>query len=178
LAAVLISESCCWAARVFRVTAVSCVFRGIQWDKTLLDEKLSDSNLSKQLAQSIYRVTQPIKSSPGQTSTRQERRIMETRSPEEIEESTERLLQDLKAVVADGEELLRAGATELGERGAVAREKLQAALEIAKDTQRKIQQRATQTAETTDRLIRQNPYQALGIAFFGGMLFGIILTRR
>ena len=103
---------------------------------------------------------------------------METRSPEEIEESTERLLQDLKAVVADGEELLRAGATELGERGAVAREKLQAALEIAKDTQRKIQQRATQTAEATDRLIRQNPYQALGIAFFGGMLFGIILTRR
>lgn len=103
---------------------------------------------------------------------------METRSPEEIEESTERLLQDLKAVVADGEELLRAGAAELGERGAAAREKLQAALEIAKDTQRKIQERATETAQKTDRLIRENPYQALGIAFGAGMLFGIILTRR
>lgn len=103
---------------------------------------------------------------------------METRSPEEIEESTERLLQDLKAVVADGEELLRAGATEWGERGAAAREKLQAALEIARDTQKKIQERATETAQATDRLIRQNPYQALGIAFGAGMLFGIILTRR
>jgi len=157
---------------------VACVFRGIQWDKTLLDEKLSDSNLSKQLAKWKNQEQSTEQVVARSNSTRQERRIMETRSPEEIEESTERLLQDLKAVVADGEELLRAGATELGERGAVAREKLQAALEIAKDTQRKIQQRATQTAEATDRLIRQNPYQALGIAFFGGMLFGIILTRR
>ena len=49
---------------------------------------------------------------------------METRSREEIEESTERLLQDLKAVVQDGEELLRAGVQELGERGNAAREKL------------------------------------------------------
>ena len=35
---------------------------------------------------------------------------METRSAEEIEDATERLLQDLKAVMNDGEELLKAGA--------------------------------------------------------------------
>jgi len=103
---------------------------------------------------------------------------METRSPEEIEESTEKLLQDLKAVVRDGEQLLRAGAAELGERGAAAREKLAAALEVAKQTQRRIEERAVQTAKATDEFIRENPYQAIGIAFGVGALFGILLTRR
>jgi ElaB/YqjD/DUF883 family membrane-anchored ribosome-binding protein len=103
---------------------------------------------------------------------------METRSPQEIEESTERLLQDLKAVVQDGEELLRAGAQELGERGSAAREKLAAALEVAKDTRRRIEERAVETAKATDKLIRANPYQSIGIAFGVGMIFGIIITRR
>jgi ElaB/YqjD/DUF883 family membrane-anchored ribosome-binding protein len=103
---------------------------------------------------------------------------METRSAEEIEESTERLLQDLKAVVQDGEELLRAGAQELGERGNAAREKLTAALEIAKETRRKLEERAIQSAKAADQFIRDNPYQTIGIAFGIGMVFGIIMNRR
>ena len=103
---------------------------------------------------------------------------METRSAEEIEESTEKLLADLKNVVRDGEELLRAGAQELGERGMVARERLTAALELAKDTARKLQDQATLSAQATDRLIRENPYQSIGIAFGVGMLFGIMVNRR
>jgi len=103
---------------------------------------------------------------------------METRSAEEIEESTERLLSDLKAVVRDGEELLKAGAQELGERGLVARERLTAALEMAKDTAKKLQIQARISAQQTDRLIRENPYQSVGVAFGIGMLFGIIINRR
>jgi ElaB/YqjD/DUF883 family membrane-anchored ribosome-binding protein len=103
---------------------------------------------------------------------------METRSAEEIEDSTERLLSDLKAVVRDGEELLRAGAQELGERGLVARERLTAALEMAKDTAKKLQLQARISAQQTDRLIRENPYQSVGVAFGIGMLFGIIINRR
>src|ERR1044071_1124210 len=116
-----------------------------------MDENFQNANLKQKLAQSgRISCCQRIRLPPRQTSTRT-KRIMETRSPEEIEESTERLLQDLKAVVADGEELLRTGAAELGERGAAAREKLQAALEGAKNTQRKIQERAAETAQRTDR---------------------------
>jgi ElaB/YqjD/DUF883 family membrane-anchored ribosome-binding protein len=103
---------------------------------------------------------------------------METRSAEEIEESTERLLSDLKAVVRDGEELLRAGAQELGERGMIARERLAAALETAKDTARKLQSQARISVQKTDQLIRENPYQSVGIAFGIGMLFGIMVNRR
>jgi len=79
---------------------------------------------------------------------------METRSTGEIQESTEKLLQDLRAVVHDGEELLKAGANELNERGLAARERLAAALEVAKETRRKLEERALAGARATDQLNR------------------------
>ncbi len=103
---------------------------------------------------------------------------METRSAEEIEASTEKLLQDLQAVVHDGEELLRAGAQNLSERGMAARERLAAALEVAKETQQKLQERALAGAKATDKLIREHPYQSIGVAFGVGMLLGILANRR
>src|SRR4051812_38000966 len=103
---------------------------------------------------------------------------METRSTREIEESTEKLLQDLRAVVHDGEELLKAGATELSERGTAARERLAAALEAAKETRRRLQERALARARATDQLIREHPYQSIGIAFGVGVLLGLIINRK
>jgi len=103
---------------------------------------------------------------------------METRSAEEIEESTERLLQDLKAVVQDGEELLKAGVEQLSERGMAAKERLSAALEVARETRKKIEQRAVESVRRTDRTIREHPYQSIGVAFGIGMLLGIILNRK
>src|SRR6266478_2360033 len=103
---------------------------------------------------------------------------METRSAEEIEESTERLLQDLRAVVHDGEELLKAGASELSERGMAARERLAAALEAAKETRRKLEERALAGARATDRVIHEHPYESIGIAFGVGMLIGVLVNRK
>ena|SRR5438128_1694169 len=108
----------------------------------------------------------------------QRTKIMESRSAEQIEASTERLLQDLRAVVHDGEELLKAGVQDLSERGKAARERLAAALEVAKDTKRKLEQRAIAGAKATDKLVREYPYQSLGIAFGIGMLIGILSNRR
>jgi len=105
-------------------------------------------------------------------------KFMETKSAEDIEASTERLLNDLKAVVQDGEELLRAGIEDLSERGMAARERLAAALEVARDTRRKLQERATAGAQATDRAIREHPYESVGIAFGVGMLLGILLNRK
>jgi ElaB/YqjD/DUF883 family membrane-anchored ribosome-binding protein len=103
---------------------------------------------------------------------------METRSPEEIEETTERLLQELRAVVHDGEELLKSGAEELGEKGMMARERLRAALEAARETGRKLEGRARAGARATDVLIRENPYQSIGIAFGVGVVLGVLINRR
>lgn len=103
---------------------------------------------------------------------------METRSAAEIEASTEKLLEDLKAVVNDGERLLRAGAQDLSERGVAARERLAAALEVAKDTRQKLQARATESARAADRVIREHPYQSVGVAFGIGLLIGVLVNRN
>lgn len=103
---------------------------------------------------------------------------MQARTADEIEESTEKLLLDLKAVVHDGEELLRAGVNELSDRGLAARERLAAALEVAKETGRRLQERTVAGAKATDHFIRENPYQSIGIAFGLGLLFGVLVNRR
>jgi ElaB/YqjD/DUF883 family membrane-anchored ribosome-binding protein len=103
---------------------------------------------------------------------------METRSETDIERSTEKLLQDLREVVQDGEELLKAGAEDLSERGAAAREKLAAALEVARQTQQRLQERAIAGAKAADKMIRENPYQSIGIAFGVGLLIGVLAGRR
>jgi len=103
---------------------------------------------------------------------------METRSAEDIEAATEKLVQDLKAVVRDGEELLRAGARDLTERSVAARERLSSALDGAKATQRRLQEGAVSQARAADRMIRDYPYQALGVAAGLGLLIGILAGRR
>ena len=81
-------------------------------------------------------------------------------------------------MVRDGEELLRAGAHELGERGMAARERLAAALEAAKETRRRLEQRARESLKTTDRVVREHPYQSIGIAFGVGLLIGVLINRK
>ena len=103
---------------------------------------------------------------------------MATRSAEEIEISTGKPLQDLKAVMRDGEALLKAGARDLSERGMAARERLAAALELAKDTRRKLEQPALASARATDRALREHPYQSVGAAFGIGLLIGVLVNRR
>jgi ElaB/YqjD/DUF883 family membrane-anchored ribosome-binding protein len=103
---------------------------------------------------------------------------METNSESELKESTQKLLHDLLQVVHDGEEVLRAGAGELGEKGAAARVKLSAAIASAKETARKLQEKAVVGAKATDKVIREHPYQSIGIAFCVGLLVGVMINRK
>ncbi len=103
---------------------------------------------------------------------------METRSAAEFEASTEKLLKDLQAVVHDGEALLEAGAQNLSERGMAARERLAAALEVAKETKRKLQSRAAKSVAAADEWVQEYPYHSVGVAFGLGMLLGVMLNRR
>jgi len=103
---------------------------------------------------------------------------MENRTASEIEASTERLLRDLQHVVRDGEELLRAGVQDLSEKGVAAREKLAAALEVAKETRRRLEEKAVASAKATDKLVREYPYQSLGAAFGIGLIIGVLVNRR
>jgi ElaB/YqjD/DUF883 family membrane-anchored ribosome-binding protein len=103
---------------------------------------------------------------------------MDSKTEREFQDSTERLLQDLREVVEDGEELLRAGANELSEKGMAARARLSAALDSARETTRKLQERTVAGAKATDRVIRAHPYESMGVAFGIGLLIGILANRK
>lgn len=92
--------------------------------------------------------------------------------------NTEKLINDLKVVVRDAEELLRVTAGEVSEKAKSAREKLITALDSAKGSCQNLEQKAVEGAKVTDQLVRAHPYQSMGIAFGVGLLLGVILNRR
>jgi ElaB/YqjD/DUF883 family membrane-anchored ribosome-binding protein len=96
--------------------------------------------------------------------------------------SKEKLVADLKVVVADAEELLRATASHAGEKAAVARERIQASLATAKvklgEAERALLEKTKEAAKVTDDYVRENPWQAVGIAAVAGLVLGILISRR
>jgi ElaB/YqjD/DUF883 family membrane-anchored ribosome-binding protein len=65
-----------------------------------------------------------------------------------------------------------------GEKVAEARQRLTNAIEKGKETWNNVQERAVEGAKATDHVIREHPYQAIGIAFGLGALLGFLITRR
>jgi ElaB/YqjD/DUF883 family membrane-anchored ribosome-binding protein len=94
----------------------------------------------------------------------------------------EKLVSDLKVVVADAEELLRATASQAGEKVAAARERIQASLASAKikltDAERALLEKTKEAAKATDEFVHEHPWKAVGIAAGVGLLLGILLNRR
>ena len=95
-----------------------------------------------------------------------------------MEEANRRLTSDLKAVVRDSEELMKATAGQVGEKVSEMRTRLAAALESAKATCQRLEEKAVVAAKATDRTIREHPYESIGIAFGLGLLVGVLVARR
>jgi len=94
------------------------------------------------------------------------------------QEANQRLAGDLKEVVSDAEDLLKATAGEAGEKVKEVRSRLARALESAKATYERVQDKTVQAAKATDHAIREHPYESIGIAFGVGLLIGVLVGRR
>ena len=96
--------------------------------------------------------------------------------------SKEKLMEDLKVVVADAEELLKATANQTGERIAAARSRAEESLRAAKvrvaEAQASLVKQARVAAKTTDDYVHENPWQAVGIAAAVGLVLGALISRR
>ena len=94
----------------------------------------------------------------------------------------DKLVQDMRVVIADAEDLLRATANQAGEKIAVARERIEDSLHQAKvklaEAEAVVTERARQAARYTDEYVHENPWRAIGVAAGIGLLLGLLISRR
>lgn len=94
----------------------------------------------------------------------------------------ERVMADLQALTRDAEDLLKATASDVSEQAKAARTRVAAALERAKTTSTYLQEQTVATAKAAakkaDTVIRDHPYESIGVAFGLGLLIGILVTRK
>ena len=95
-----------------------------------------------------------------------------------MEATADKLRHDLRVVVEDAEELIKATAGDIGEKTRQARAKLAGALVVAKETCNRVEEQANASARAADRMIHLYPYEALGVAFVVGLVVGMLAQKR
>jgi ElaB/YqjD/DUF883 family membrane-anchored ribosome-binding protein len=85
--------------------------------------------------------------------------------------TTEKLMQDLRTVVTDAEELLKATAGQSGERIEKVRGRAEQSLRIARE-------RMQAAGQSVQDNVTENPWTAVGIAAGVGLIAGILLSRK
>jgi ElaB/YqjD/DUF883 family membrane-anchored ribosome-binding protein len=94
----------------------------------------------------------------------------------------ERLVNDLKTLVGDAEELLKATANQAGERISVARQKIEQSLVEGKkalaDAETTLLKKSKECAEIADDYVRENPWGAVGIAAAVGLAVGLLIRGK
>ncbi len=95
---------------------------------------------------------------------------------------TERLVTDVKLLVNDTEELVKATATQAGEKIVEMRKRAQDAANNIKPQLIKIEaavvDKAKTTATATDAYIHENPWTAIGVSAGIGLVIGLLVGRR
>lgn len=94
----------------------------------------------------------------------------------------EKLIADMKVVVADAEELLRVTASQAGDKVVELRSKIQDHLVTARaslaDAQAAVVDKAKLVGRATDDYVHDNPWRSVGIAAGIGLVVGLLIGRR
>ena len=94
----------------------------------------------------------------------------------------DRLISDMKVVIADADELLRATAGQAGEKVAAARARIQDSMDGAKIKLAQFSdasaEKAKAAARATDDYVHDHPWHAVGIAALLGLVLGTLISRR
>jgi ElaB/YqjD/DUF883 family membrane-anchored ribosome-binding protein len=92
-----------------------------------------------------------------------------------VDGTKEKLVQDLATLVSDAEALVKATGGQLADKS---KGELVAALDRVKASCHKLQDHAVAGARSADRIIREHPYQSVGVAFGIGLLIGVLVNRN
>jgi ElaB/YqjD/DUF883 family membrane-anchored ribosome-binding protein len=102
--------------------------------------------------------------------------------PEITDVSKDKLVADMKVVIADAEELLKATASAAGDRVSAARTRMEDSLRTARvklaEAQEVVVDKAKAAARATDDYVHANPWRSVGIAAGAGLVIGMLISRR
>lgn len=95
--------------------------------------------------------------------------------------TTQRLISDVKVLIDDAEELLRATADQTGERIVELRQRLQRKIEEGRNAlvaqENEWRQKAEQVRARSENYLRENIWTTVAMAAGIGMLLGLLLRR-
>jgi ElaB/YqjD/DUF883 family membrane-anchored ribosome-binding protein len=95
-----------------------------------------------------------------------------------MQAGAEKLIRDIRIVVHDAEDLIKATSGDVGERTREARAKLAGALVVAKESLNKIEETGAATSRFTKSFIRKYPLQCIGAGLALGVLLGVLAGRK
>jgi len=92
--------------------------------------------------------------------------------------STDKLTHDLRAVIGDAEELLKATAGQSGERIEKVRARAEESVRVAREGLQAAGEDVRDAARELNGRVHDNPWTAVGIAAGVGVIAGLILARK
>lgn len=98
------------------------------------------------------------------------------------EVNRDKLIADMKVVITDAEELLKATTSAAGDRVNAARAKIEESMKVAKvkiaAAEEVVVDRAKAAARATDDYVHAHPWKAVGTATAIGVILGMLISRR
>ena len=102
---------------------------------------------------------------------------MSNNSNQNASVTRDKFVEDIKTLTRDVQDLLKATTSVVGEKAAEARVKVEESLKVAQDkltvVQANVKARGQEAFTATDGYVRDNPWNAVGIAAGIGFLLGI-----
>jgi len=95
-----------------------------------------------------------------------------------MDKQSQAISNDLRALAEDARALMAATADVTGEKVAEARRRLAAGLENGKELYGRVRDKAVAGVKAADDAVRENPYQAVGIALGVGVVLGYLAARQ
>lgn len=96
--------------------------------------------------------------------------------------STEKIFQDLQSVVHEAEALLKATAGQAGDKVDEVRSRAEKTIKQVRsrieDVEEQAVRRVKDAASEAEDYVRDNPWQAIGVAAGVGLVLGLLLSRR
>jgi len=98
-----------------------------------------------------------------------------------MEATREKLVSDLKVLIGDAEELLKATANQAGEKVATVRQRIEQSLHEGKQSLAEAEDvlvdKSKEAAKAAEAYVRENPWNAVGIAAGVGLVLGLLIRR-